>query len=184
MFLLAAVLVAGTISMTIPSSFASSDSRDHNDYYGKDRNYDYKDDYKKKDPYYMKDDYKKKDPYYMKDDYEKKYPHEKNYYSEDKKYPFGKDHDKEYKGVSAQKIKCINSNININDVDVSKYANGFGADATTAEALQGDENGFADGTGNGISGNGGIDIERNLVNVCLDINLNAQNDELFDFLFQ
>jgi len=171
MFLLAAVLVTGTISMTIPSSFASSDSRDHNDYYGKDRYYDYKDDYKKKDPYYMKDDYKNK------------YPDEKKYYFEDKKSPFGKDHDKEYKGVSAQKIKCINSNININDVDVNKYANGWGADATTAKALQGDENDFTGGNGNGISGNGGIDIERNLVNVCLDINLNAQNDELFDFLF-
>jgi len=171
MFLLAAVLVAGTIAMTIPKSFATSEHRDYDDYYGKERNHDYKNGY-------AKDPYKKKDPYYMKDDYEKKY------YFEDKKYPFGKDHDKEYKGVSIQNIKCINSNININDVDVSKYANGFQGDTATAEALQGDETGMTDGTGNGISGNGGIDIERNLVNICLDINLNAQNDDLFDLLFQ
>ncbi|MDX1373617.1 MAG: hypothetical protein R3321_14185 [Nitrososphaeraceae archaeon] len=157
MILLAAVLVVGTVAMTIPSSFAEPEYREYKDPYAKEYK-SYGDPYEKKDPYYMKDDYNKKDP-------------------------FGKEHDKEYKGASIQKIKCVNSNVNINDVDVGKYANGLGADATTAEALQGDENGLTQGTGNGISGNGGIDIERNLVNICLDINLNAQNDELLGLLF-
>jgi len=151
MFLLAAILVVGTVAMTIPSSFAEPEYREYKDPYAK--------------------EYKSYPD-----------PHEKKY----SKDPRGDGEiiwDKDRKGASVQSIKCVNSNININDVDVGKYANGLGADATAAEALQGDENGLTQGTGNGISGNGGIDIERNLVNVCLDINLNAQNDELLGLLF-
>jgi hypothetical protein len=66
MFLLAAVLVAGTISMVIPSSFAQP---------------------------YAPDPYAK-DPYAM----EKPQP----------------------KNVNVQKINCINSNVNVNGVDVNQ----------------------------------------------------------------
>ncbi|MFB5598977.1 MAG: hypothetical protein ACE5SW_01950 [Nitrososphaeraceae archaeon] len=114
MFLLAAVLVAGTISMTIPSSFAQ--------YY--------------EDPY--------ADPY-------------------------AKDHKKA--SVNIQKINCHNSNTNINGVDVNQLPPQNG-DVATAQL---EENGPENGNGNGLL-DGGLNIDRNLVNICANLNLNGQAD--------
>ncbi|MFB5600920.1 MAG: hypothetical protein ACE5SW_11930 [Nitrososphaeraceae archaeon] len=97
MLVLAAVLVAGTISMTIPSSFAEP-------------------------------------------------------------------------GVNIQKIKCVNSNTNINGVNVNQFPDLNGEAGT--QQLQ--ENGPENGNGNGLLGDGGLNIDRNLVNICLDINANGQ----------
>jgi hypothetical protein len=117
MFLLAAVLVAGTISMVIPSSFAQP---------------------------YAPDPYAK-DPYAM----EKPQP----------------------KNVNVQKINCINSNVNVNGVDVNQLPPQNG-DPTAAQLA---EDGATDDNGNGLLG-GGLNIDRNLVNVCVDVNLNGQVD--------
>ncbi|MDR4510145.1 MAG: hypothetical protein MRJ93_00375 [Nitrososphaeraceae archaeon] len=157
MFLLAAVLVVGTVAMTVPSSFASSDSRDYDDYYGKDRYYE---DYEK-DPYY-------KVPYYMKDNYEDKYYSYEDRYG---KVSRGDGTDVWNKGVSIQSIKCINKNVNINGVDFKKEPRGTESLATTPE-----EQITEDGTGNGLFGNGGINIDRNLVNICVNFNHNGQVD--------
>jgi hypothetical protein len=96
MFLLAAVLVAGIISMTIPSSFAQS-------------------------------------------------------------------------GVNIQKIKCINSNVNVNGVDVNQFPPP-NDDAVTVQLT---ENSPEKGNGNGLL-DGGLNIDRNLVNICANVNLNGQ----------
>ncbi|MFB5600796.1 MAG: hypothetical protein ACE5SW_11300 [Nitrososphaeraceae archaeon] len=116
MFLLAAVLVAGTISMTIPSSFAQP---------------------------YAPDPYA--DPYAM----EKPHP----------------------KSVNVQKINCHNSNTNINGVDVNQLPPQNG-DAATAQ-LQEDGTANGNGNGNGLL-DSGINLEKNLVNICVDVNLNGQ----------
>ncbi|MDR4510144.1 MAG: hypothetical protein MRJ93_00370 [Nitrososphaeraceae archaeon] len=140
MFLLAAVLVTGAISMTIPSSFAQPDDRDDRDFIG--------------------DNYYEKDPY--------------NKYYNGHDDPFGKDQDKEYKDVKIQKIKCVNFNVNINGIDIKKIPREMTDDAATAQGLQGDENGIKDGTGNGMFNNGGLNIDKNLVNICLNLNFNNQ----------
>ncbi|MFB5600879.1 MAG: hypothetical protein ACE5SW_11715 [Nitrososphaeraceae archaeon] len=102
MLLLAAVLVAGTISMTIPSSFAEP-------------------------------------------------------------------------GVNIQKIKCHNSNTNINGVDVNQFPDTNGDAANVQLTRDSPEN----GNGNGLL-EGGINIDRNLVNFCINVNGNLQTDGLFN----
>ncbi|MDR4512849.1 MAG: hypothetical protein MRJ93_14210 [Nitrososphaeraceae archaeon] len=132
MFLLAAVLVAGTIAMTIPKSIAQPEDREYEDHYGKD-------------------------------------PYNKYYNGHDD--PFGKDHDKEYKGANVQSIKCINSNVNINGVDIHKRTpTTLAEDATAADAQQ-----LQNGQGNGLFG--GLNIDKNLVNICVNFNFNEQEDQ-------
>lgn len=153
MFLLAAVLVAGTISMIIPNASAEPDYYSYEEKYAKDP-------YEKE--YNMYDDlYAEKDPYFMNDGF-------------GKKDPFAKDHDKDFKSVNIQKIKCINANININGVDFKKFPGKMTADADTSEAMQ-ENNGATNGDSNtnrfmGGAFDHGIEIDKNLVNVCLDFN--------------
>jgi len=133
-FLLSAILVAGTIAMTLPKSLAQPEDREYEDHYGK-------------------------DPY--------------NKYHKSYDDPYGKDHDKAYKGKSVQEIKCVNFNANINGIDINKIPREMTGDAT-AQGLQGDENGIKDGTGDGMFGNGGLNVDKNLLNICLNFNLNNQ----------
>ncbi|MDX1372967.1 MAG: hypothetical protein R3321_10880, partial [Nitrososphaeraceae archaeon] len=151
MFLLAAVLIAGTISMIIPTAIAEPD------YYGYEEEYA-KDPYEKH--YNMHDDlYVNKDPYFMNDEF-------------GKKNPFAKDHGKDPKSVNIQKIKCINANININGLEFKKLPGKMTADAETAESLNEDNGATTDNSNTNGFMNGafddGIDIDKNLVNVCLD----------------
>ncbi|MFB5600262.1 MAG: hypothetical protein ACE5SW_08565 [Nitrososphaeraceae archaeon] len=111
MFLLAAVLVVGTISMTIPSSFAQSYAPD----------------------------------------------------------PYAPDP----KSVNVQKIKCVNSNVNVNGVDVNQFLDENG-EVTEAQQLEEDGTTNENGNENGLVGDGGLNIDRNLLNICLDINANGQ----------
>jgi len=136
--MLAAILVAGTLSMTVPPSFAQA-------YYGQ---HDYKDPYAK--------DYKS-----YGDQHEKK-------------FPFGKEYGKDSNGVSIQKIKCVNSNVNINGIEVKKTPRVFENDAETTDALQDD--GVAENNRNGLFGDGGLNVDRNLVNVCVNFNYNEQEE--------
>ncbi|MFB5600373.1 MAG: hypothetical protein ACE5SW_09125 [Nitrososphaeraceae archaeon] len=125
-FVMAAVLVIGTISMIIPGSFAQ--------------------------------------------------PYSEKEYSED---PYAKDN-KKSTNVNIQKIKCINSNYNINGVEINQFPDQN--NAPIAEALQEDGvNGNVPMHGNG-NGNG-IDFDKNLVNICVNVNLNGQEEgELFDIM--
>jgi hypothetical protein len=116
LFLLAAVLVAGTISMVIPSSFAQP---------------------------YAPDPYAQ-DPYVM----EKPHP----------------------TSVNVQKINCHNSNVNVNGLDVNQLP------PQNEETAVLQEDGAANGNGNGLLGDGGLNIDRNLVNVCVNWNDNGQTD--------
>ncbi|MDR4512967.1 MAG: hypothetical protein MRJ93_14830 [Nitrososphaeraceae archaeon] len=138
MFLLAAILVAGTISMTVPASFAQ--------------------------PYSGEQDYKD--------------PSGKDYKSygnqHEKKFPFGKEFNKDPKGVSIQKIKCVNSNININGIEVKKTPRVFENDAATTDAFQDD--GLAENNRNGLFGDSGLNVDRNLVNICVNFNYNEQEE--------
>jgi len=70
--------------------------------------------------------------------------------------------------VNIQKIKCVNSNINVNGIDITQIPQDL---ATTNElqeteaAVNGEQNG---------DGLGGIDINKNLVNICGNLNFNGQ----------
>ncbi|MDR4510078.1 MAG: hypothetical protein MRJ93_00030 [Nitrososphaeraceae archaeon] len=77
-------------------------------------------------------------------------------------------------GVNIQEIKCVNFNANINGIDINKIPREMTGDAATAQGLQGDEHGIRDGTGNGMFGNDGLNIDKNLLNICLNLNFNDQ----------
>ncbi|MGB9168553.1 MAG: hypothetical protein WCB31_06480 [Nitrososphaeraceae archaeon] len=81
---------------------------------------------------------------------------------------YGYDKHPEKTNVNIQKIKCVNSNINVNGIDITKIPQDF---ATTNE-LQGTEE-AVNGEQNG-DGVGGINFERNLVNICANLNFNDQ----------
>jgi len=76
------------------------------------------------------------------------------------------------KSVNIQKINCVNSNINVNGIDItqipqdSNALEATGNDATAAEAANTQQN------GNGLADR--INVERNLVNVCANVNSNDQ----------
>jgi hypothetical protein len=85
-------------------------------------------------------------------------------------------HQKESSHTDIQKIKCVNSNINVNGVDIRQIPqNGPDADAA-AEANEADVEGTADAAntenGNGLSDR--INFDRNLVNICVNLNFNNQ----------
>jgi len=120
-FIMIAVLVAGTISMVMPTSFAE--------------------------------------------------PYDQKFYKD----PYAKDHYKKSPGVSVQKIKCVNFNINLNGIDIKPHLgdNMGTAEAQTAQDGAKNENGIMNG-----NGNDGINIDKNLVNICVNVNINNQDDKV------
>ena len=92
-------------------------------------------------------------------------------------YHYGNDHYKVYpdqkKGsdVNIQKIKCVNSNVNVNGIDISQIPQPNGLAGTAAEATNEDR-----ATANTENGNGldKINFKSNLVNVCANVNANEQ----------
>jgi len=91
-----------------------------------------------------------------------------NYYQDDNRYSYDNNHQKKSSHVDIQKIQCVNSNINVNGIDITQIPQDF---ATTNE-LQGTE-AAVNGEHNG-DGVGGINFERNLVNICANLNFNNQ----------
>ncbi|MDR4512963.1 MAG: hypothetical protein MRJ93_14810 [Nitrososphaeraceae archaeon] len=133
-FLLAAVLIAGTISMTISSIFAQPYTQDlSKDRYGK-------------DPFVSES--------YAFDD------------------PKTRDH-KDAKNLNVQKINCYNSNVNVNGVDVNHLLDQN--EIATTEAQQLDDGKVRNDGGNGLFG-GGLNIDKNLANICLNVNFNDQRE--------
>lgn len=120
-FIMIAVLVAGTISMLMPTSFAEP--------------------------------------------YEQKF----------NKDPYAKDNYKKSLGLSVQKIKCVNFNVNLNGIDIKPHLgdNMGTAEAQTAQDGAKNHNGIMNG-----NGNDGINIEKNLVNICVNVNINNQDDKV------
>ena len=88
-------------------------------------------------------------------------------------HQYGYDNNKYQKkssDVNIQKIKCVNSNININGIDITQIPTD---DLATAESA----NEGADATGaQNSNGLDKINFERNLVNICINANANEQID--------
>jgi hypothetical protein len=77
--------------------------------------------------------------------------------------------------VEIQKISCINSNINVNGIDVTQIpSENLGPSAAN-------EGGAADAA-NTQNGNGfdKINFDKNLVNICINLNFNNQERIPFD----
>ncbi|HLN36115.1 MAG TPA: hypothetical protein VK250_12660 [Nitrososphaeraceae archaeon] len=83
-------------------------------------------------------------------------------------YGYGYDKHPEKTNVNIQKIKCINSNINVNGIDITQIPE----DIATTNELQGTEQ-AVNGEQNG-DGVGGINFDKNLVNICVNLNFNNQ----------
>jgi hypothetical protein len=83
--------------------------------------------------------------------------------------PYAKDHKKKSTDVNIQKIKCVNSNVNVNGIEITQIPQN--GEMTEAQAL---EDGAANG--NGPLGNG-LNIDKNLVNICVNVNVNEQAAE-------
>ena len=75
-------------------------------------------------------------------------------------------------GTNIQEIKCINSNVNINGVDVNKRQQTTDLEEVGAEQLQEQRQPQQTGQRNGLFDS--LNIDKNLVNVCVDVNLNGQ----------
>ena len=103
--------------------------------------------------------------------YENQYRHDSNYYQDDNRYGHDNNHQKKSYG-DIQKIKCVNSNINVNGIDITQIPTD---DLATAEAA----NDGADATGaqNGNGWGDKINFERSLVNVCINVNSNEQSKD-------
>lgn len=97
---------------------------------------------------------------------------DRNEYSNDynKAYSHDDKNSKKNSGPDIQKLKCVNSNLNLNGIDINQIPTD---DLATAEAAN---EGGADATGaqNGNGWGDKINFERNLVNVCVNINDNQQ----------
>ena len=99
-------------------------------------------------------------------------------YNNDNEYgydnSYNNDHYPEPKSphTDIQKINCGNSNININGIDMNQISKRPNDLATTSSGTAANQQ--QDGTnGNGLSDS--LNVERNLVNVCVNVN---QNDQL------
>jgi len=101
--------------------------------------------------------------------YSDEYGYESNdYYQDDNRYSYDKK-DSKSSHTDIQKIKCVNSNINVNGVDITKIPEDTTA---TAAANEGGTEGANTENGNGFAHR--INFDRNLVNVCVNVNGNEQ----------
>jgi hypothetical protein len=100
--------------------------------------------------------------------YANDYGYDNNYYQDDNRYSYDKKDPKSFH-TDIQKIKCVNSNINVNGIDITEIPQ----DNT---ALGAANEGAADATGaqNGNGWGDRINFERNLVNICVNVNDNEQ----------
>jgi hypothetical protein len=101
--------------------------------------------------------------------YDNQYGYDNNYYQDDNRYSYDKN-DPKSSHTDIQKIKCVNSNINVNGVDITQIPqDGPGLAAANEEA---GPDGANTQNGNGLADR--INVERNLVNVCANVNDNEQ----------
>lgn len=94
-------------------------------------------------------------------------------------FDFGNDHYKVYpdpkktSDVNVQKLKCVNSNINVNGIDITEVPQNPTALATANEGSA-DETAKAANTQNDNSSGNGINFDRSLINICANVNFNDQ----------
>ena len=84
-------------------------------------------------------------------------------------YGYGHDKHAEKTFVNIQKIKCINSNINVNGIDVTEIPQDDGLAVSESANDEVAVNGQQSGDGIGC-----INFDRNLVNICVNLNFNNQ----------
>jgi hypothetical protein len=104
---------------------------------------------------------------YYKDD--NRYGYDGNYYQDDNRNSYDNKHQKKSSHTDIQKIKCVNSNINVNGIDITQIPQED--TATTAANEAGSE---AENTQNGNGLADRINFDRNLVNICINLNENEQ----------
>ena len=103
---------------------------------------------------------------YYKDD--NRYGYDGNYYQDDNRNSYDNKHQKKSSHTDIQKIKCVNSNINVNGIDITQIPQ----DATALGATNEKADAANTQNGNGLVDR--INFERNLVNVCVNVNDNEQ----------
>ena len=104
--------------------------------------------------------------------YDNQYGYDNNYYQDDNRYSYDKN-DPKSSHTDIQKIKCVNSNINVNGVDITQIPQD-GTSLAAANEAGGEGTAEAANTQNGNSLADRINVERNLVNVCANVNDNEQ----------
>jgi hypothetical protein len=103
--------------------------------------------------------------------YANEYRYKNNYYQDDNRYGYVKK-DPKSSHTDIQKIKCVNSNINVNDIDVSQIPQDATVLAATNEGGAATADAANTQNGNGLADR--INVERNLVNICVNVNDNEQ----------
>ncbi|MGB9169300.1 MAG: hypothetical protein WCB31_10275 [Nitrososphaeraceae archaeon] len=103
--------------------------------------------------------------------YANDYEYDSNHYQDDNRYSYDNNHPKKSSHVDIQKIKCVNSNINVNGIDITQILqDGSGVAAVPNEGEEG-TNAANSQNGNGFDK---INFDRNLVNICVNYNQNDQ----------
>jgi len=100
--------------------------------------------------------------------YGNQYGYDSNYYQDDNRYSYDNNHQKKSSHADIQKIKCVNSNINVNGIDITQIPH----DTATAAANEAGTEGTNTQNGNGFADK--INFNRNLVNICVNVNHNQQ----------
>ena len=112
------------------------------------------------------------DTYYNDDN--NRHGYDSNYnYQDDNRYSYDNNHQKKISNTNNQKINCIISNINVNGVDITQIPQDNNVLAAANEGAGGADAGTANThNGNGLADR--INFERNLVNICVNVNDNDQ----------
>ena len=93
-----------------------------------------------------------------------------NYYQDDNRYSYDNNHQKKSSHVDIQKIQCVNSNINVNGIDITQIPEDGTATVAANEAA-GPEAANTQ-NGNGLADR--INFDKNLLNICVNLNENEQ----------
>jgi hypothetical protein len=99
--------------------------------------------------------------------YDDQYRYDSNYYQDDNRYSYDKK-DPKSSHVDIQKIKCVNSNLNVNGIDITEIPQDNAAVGAANEGADGANTQNGDGLADRIN------FERNLVNICINVNDNEQ----------
>ena len=91
-------------------------------------------------------------------------------YQDDNRYSYDKNHQKKSSHGDIQKISCVNSNINVNGIDITQIPEDATATAAANEGAAADAANTQNG--NGLADK--INFDRNLVNICVNVNANEQ----------
>ena len=101
--------------------------------------------------------------------YGDQYGYDSNYYQEDNRYGYDNNHQKKSSHTDIQKIECVNSNINVNGVDITQIPE----DDTATTAATNEQAGPEGANAQNENGFDKINFDRDLV-ICVNDNANEQ----------